>query len=312
MAAKLSCSNHLVNDARFRCAGCVADLCTDCVRQVAIRRGTIEQCRMCDGLVTAIAAADLRQRALATGSRAYLSRLGEFLQFPLSKSILFMLLGLAVFAAPLYWAVGHNISPGLALFGFMVMKGLEASIYFRMVAETGRGKTDLDPPDFGDLWEDLMAPFFRYLAALAPFIIAIAMWGDQLGSYTLAFVLFDYDPRLIADFPLPATLCLVGIVFLPLGTIIAAVSESFIAVLTPSMWINVLRVLGTTYLVGAALFYATMAVEVLLWVPLLLEVRAEHSIPVVTTLITIALAYVPMAIRARLLGGLIEPHLGEF
>lgn len=45
--------------------------------------------------------------------------------------------------------------------------------------------------------------------------------------------------------------------------------------------------------------------------PLILEARINLSIPVLTSVLTLFVGYIPMAIRARILGGLVQPYSGE-
>ena len=138
------------------------------------------------------------------------------------------------------------------------------------------------------------------------------LWGQELGSIQAAFILFAMDAALLFDGGgLPAILLCIGVALLPLLTIVAAVSGSVVSVLNPLIWVHAIRILGATYVVGALCFYAVLLVESLVWMPLLLDLRTEVDIPVITTLVTLFLAYLPMALRGRVLGGMVEPFLGD-
>jgi hypothetical protein len=64
-----------------------------------------------------------------------------------------------------------------------------------------------------------------------------------------------------------------------------------------------------TYVVGVAAFYGVLAFDFLVLRPLLLDLAADFDIPLLTTLTITTVAYLPMALRARILGAMCEPYL---
>jgi hypothetical protein len=290
--------------------------CADCVKHVWTPDGFVDECPRCKVVMKRLTEVADRLAARAAspepGAAAYLARLPEFLVFPARRSVLLMILGLTVFTGPLYWAVGANYHPALVWTGILVIKALEASVYFRMVTQTAYGEREISPPDVTDLADDLAGPLVRYLVATLP-ILAAAMWYGEarFDSMLLGILSLQLGFSNLLDYPGPAVLMAAGIVLLPLLTVIAAVSRSALAVANPALWVHSLRVLGTTYPVAVVAFYAMLGFEVFALGPVLVKLQLEYSIPVVTTFIALFAGYLAMALRARLLGGLCEPYFRE-
>lgn len=306
------CLRHPGERARFQCPKC-GSICERCNEHKWVGGGFVDRCLTCSQAVT-----ELRDRGkprITAEDRTvagYLHRIPEFLQFPLNRSAVYMLIGLTLITAPLYWAVTNNISGILALLGLLLIKSLEASVYFRFVFKSAYGESEIDPPDAENLVDDLFGPLLRYLAALSPIIMAIILWGQEIGSITAGFFLFAMKPSLLFDAGgLPAILLVAGLALLPLLTVVAAVSGSVTSVLNPVIWVNAIRILGGTYVVASVCFYAVLVAETLILVPLLIDLKAAADIPVLSTLAVLFLAYLPMALRARLLGGMVEPFLAD-
>lgn len=283
----------------------------DCSDHRWTPRGFADWCKTCKAPLER-----LDQPKVSTaepGPAAYLGRVREFLSFPFQRSVLVMLGGLAVFVAPLAWAVAHNIIPGVSAYGRIVIVGLEASIYFHFVTSTGYGKQTIEPPDFSDPGESLFEPATRYFAALVPLLLSLIWLGLELGSITDALALSAAkDPLVVLlDHPGPMAAILLSLLLLPILTVIAAVAGSAFTVLDPRVWIQSLRTVGATYFVATALFFTVLGLEIFVLGPVLLTIRADYSIPVLTSVVTLFISYLPMAFRARLLGGLIEPYFQD-
>jgi hypothetical protein len=95
-----------------------------------------------------------------------------------------------------------------------------------------------------------------------------------------------------------------GIALWPLMTMIAAIGKSVIATYNPIIWIKTLRTFGTDYVIGVLLFYAVLVAEALV-IP---QIARALTIPLFGALIVQFLAYLPMALRARLLGAICAPY----
>lgn len=315
-AHHLACRNHIDRPARFECRQCRAHVCDDCAKHTWVEGGFVDLCPLCGTALTAIegvAAAEAERDSVPDpGPSAYVARIPEFLTFVVNRSVLFMVIGLTMITLPLYWAVGHNMSMFLGILGILIIRGLEATVYFRFVSQTSFGETDIHPPEAADLVDELFGPLFRYLVALSPIIVGVAWWGlERFDSVWFGLLLFDAAPRDVLSFTGPAVLVCGGVALLPLLTIIAAISGSAVAVLNPLMWVHALRVFGVTYLVAAGAFYGLMAVDYMVVVPLLGRFRAAFDVPVFTSGVILIVAYLSMALRARVLGGLGEPYFRQ-
>ena len=290
--------------------------CADCARHVWTRQGFVDECPRCRVPMRELSAVVERMRKAAQaprpGTAQFLARIPEFLAFPGNKSVLWMVVGLALITTPLYWATRNNLAPMFMVVGVAIVKALEASVYFRFVTQTAYGVRDITPPDVTDLVDDLFGPLFRYLVALLPIIGAAAWWGEEaMGSAVMGLLLFEFNITALLSSTGPAVLFVAGVALLPLTTVVAAISRSAISVLNPAVWVSSLRILGPSYLVAVIAFYAVLAFEYLALVPVALKLNLEHSVPVVTSLFTAITAYLAMALRARILGGLCEPHFSE-
>lgn len=246
------------------------------------------------------------------GPAALLARLPAMPRFLARRALLFSLLGLAIITAPLYWGVQHNFNIAVGFMGLVLILGFESSIYFRIVVQSAYGEEEISPPDISDLHSDLIGPAFRYIAALVPIILGVVWYADQaFGSVWIGVIVFRADPLGILDYPGPTLLVVGGVVLLPLLTVIAAMSESFFAVLNPATWVNALRILSVTYLVGAVAFYAILAFEVFVWSDVLVWIAAHLDVPLLTRVLILFLGYLPFALRARLMGAVVEPYLSD-
>ena len=313
MAGKLTCSNHLDREARFSCTVCQTLLCDDCALRKWIRERPIDQCRSCQALLVAL---DARQTARAHGqldgdASGFLAQVPAYARLTFDTSVLFLIGGLLLITGPLYWAIPNNLSSGLGIFGTCLVKGLEMSVYLGILSQTADGKDEISPPDVTDLADDVFGPLWRYLAAILPILVGIAWFGAEIGSYTLALAAFSWDPRVILDHPGPAAVVAIGLGLLPLLTIIAAYSQSVIAVLNPKVWSDTIGVLGASYVAASMVFYAIMAIELWVMIPIYLWMKLHLDIPVVTSALILFSAYLLMALRARILGGLVRPHLAQ-
>ena len=314
MAAHLACANHADRVAVFECRQCHKHVCEDCTDRKWSQKGFTDLCPKCAipmlELTEAMRAIENAGSAPERGIRGFLVRIPDFLAFPATPAVLMICLGLAIITTPIYWAIGNNMSMFLALIGIVIVKSFELATYFRFVSQTAFGEKP-DTLDITDIWDDLIGPLVRYIAACLPIVAAVIWFGDTIGSVTIGALVFMMDQTIIFEFPGPATLYLVGMLLLPLLTVIAAVSRSAFDVLNPAIWLQSLRILGATYAVGALAYYLVLAFEIVFWNSMLLELRLDNPVPFVTPVLVNALTYLSMALRARILGVLCEPYFNE-
>jgi hypothetical protein len=315
MSRSVTCSVHPEQLAAFHCPQCRTDQCSSCADHRWMGSGFADLCRKCQ---TQLAVLEQHGRepgvAPPPGTRAYLARLPQFVAFPFRRDTLFVLFWLAASVSLLRWLPW--LLPGLVGIALLVLSlAMEIAVYIHFVTRTALGKEGLRPEDLDELQRSVIAPAGRYVLALVPLGLGLLWLFVDVRSSLLALLGHELHAGWLADLLLaslgPALLVVAGLLLLPLLTIIAAMGSAR-SVIDPRMWLVVLRSVGSTYPAGTIAFYAVWAVESLVWLPLLQHARAEWSIPVLTTVLVTFLSYLPMALRARLLGGIIEPHREYF
>jgi hypothetical protein len=312
MSSSATCSIHPDHPAAFHCPQCATAQCTGCADHRWTGSGFADLCRTCEApLVPGAQRGRAFGLAPLPGNLAYLRRLPQFLAFPFRRDTLLILLWVAASICLLRWL--RWVLPGhLGTMALVFSLGIDIAVYVHFITRTGLGKPGLRPEDFDDLQQSVIAPAGRYLLALLP-IVAGVMWyvwdrvwlpgADLAGtSYAILTQGGSFGPVLLIA---------LGLLLLPLLTIIAAMGSAR-SVIDPRMWLLAVRGVGPTYPAGMLAFYAVWAVEFLVWLPLLQRAAGAVAIPVVTTVLVTFLSYLPMALRARLLGGVIEPHRAHF
>ena len=319
----LSCSNHPGADAELECGPCRKVLCAACVRRVRAHGGFVNQCAACLALLRPLVvqghgqplpqpALMERHVAVVADPRPLVQRLPGAIAYVARPSVLMGLGGLALLCTPLYYLAARAMV-SMAFWALLVMFiafGLESAIYFRIVETGAHGEPDLDPPDITSLWDDLLAPATRYIAATLPILFAIAWFGDQIsGSYLVGFLVFVIKPTAIYDTTGPAALFTAGLLLWPLLTAIAAIGRSASAALNPGIWVKTFKIMKADYLIGMVAFYGVIAFDVFVWLRVRLFVAEKVQISYLTPLILAFLGYLPMALRGRVLGQMCQPYM---
>lgn len=318
MGGRLSCENHLDKDATFFCPQCDKHLCVGCTRHNWVGNGFVDQCAACDALLQDLS--DRRVRAdgarvgglrIDASAAGFIERLPRMLAYPFERSVLITLAGLTALVAPLRWATEQ---PGnfYWFIGLALIWGLTTSMYFTMIQRTAHGDETLETPDFDNLYDDFFWPVVLIFFASLPLFLGIGWYGEErFNSWFLGLAVVA-APSDILSYPGPLLLTVVGLALLPLLTAIAALSSSLRAVTNPSLWIESLKIMASTYPVAAGAFYGVLLFDAFVYTPLLLEIAQEVDIPVVTRLVVTFLSFLPLALQARILGALCEPYLGNF
>lgn len=290
----ISCGTHPTVDARHACSTCRTQFCDACVTAVGPPGKQVAQCKRCGGLATPLTSPlsphRARVRAIPAGTLA--SRLPGTLAYLGGLDLLFTLAGLAVLVALL--------KVGGFLFGLFAL-GLECVVAFRIVSTSGAGADRFEAPD-GDELGEVMGAAVRYLVALLPLILSLVWFA--MSTHAKAPV--PSPGTLLANLGPPALAILASIILWPLFTVIAAMSNSSLAILNPLIWVKTLRIMGRDYVVGALAFYAVFALEIFAIVPLAAAVNL--AIPFVGIVLALFITYLPLALRARILGELVRPY----
>jgi hypothetical protein len=314
-----ACTAHPAAPARAECTTCKRFLCTSCIGLAL--EGNDEHCSFCNAVATrlpptpAIAlepawdpqavgkphgSPTIPTAAVVSAGGAALadpSPMARVLSYVFSPSTLLVLLGLAVVSAVLRWA---------GFFGLIIAAGLQASYYFHIVVDSGRGSEHLDTPEFSDVFDSLLAPLVRYIAILVPMIAAVCWYASELArDWKVGVSLVLVRPHGIFAYPGPALLFVVALALWPLMTVIAAISSSTFEAYNPVTWFKSLRLFGRRYIAGALVFYALLVADSYL----LPELGGLRSIPYAGVVVLQLITTIAMALRASVLGLVCEPYL---
>lgn len=322
MGAQFACGNHLQAVAEFYCPTCDKHLCKDCTTHLWVARGFVDQCVACKAMLQHIGAKQVTAPGAKkagnpdtplAGARAFLEQLPAILSYPFKTSVLFTIAGLALLTAPLMWATGNNISGILGLIGFFFILGLEIMIYFQIVMRTAHGEEEMESPDFDNVFDDFFAPVGRYILALSPIIAGMFVFGEaMLDNALLGALVLLLKPSLVFEHNLAAVLFCSGVILLPLLTASAALGRSASAVLNPALWIQNLKIMWATYPIAVAAYYVVLAFDFLVFRELLfMDLAPSIPIPILGTWLIVSVSYLPMVLRARILGAMCRPYLRD-
>jgi hypothetical protein len=211
---------------------------------VALRVGPIDSdgCAKCRGLAE-------RLRARRAELRSFVDRIPSAFRYPLNPGGLLSILGLALVM---------RVLQVFGMLGAFLAFGVYWAFLFGVILATWKGQEALEPPDFSDVFEDLLLPAVRGVVAgaivLVPFVFrAVTLvlgavrergaggGGADAGLTVAAVVLTD---------PLIWLLLLASAAYLPAALLAAAVGRSVLAMLNPLVPIQVARALGSDYAVA--------------------------------------------------------------
>ncbi len=296
MGGTWACSEHPSRTAPYFCPRCKTHVCDDCATPTEAGRRQVYQCKKCDALLSRAGSGE------STGARhapPIWERIPDIFTYVTRPSVWLVIVGMAV----LWWVLRY------IPFGGILMGGIEAAVFFRVLESTAFGAEDLDPPDFSSVWDDLMSPLLRYIAAVFPIIFAI-IWGAAEFFNTLYALKAGGSPSELFDGMVgPVVLLFVGVALLPLLFAVAAIGRSVLSMFNPAIWIQSIRTMGVEYLVGSAFFYVALAVEVFVVFPLALQIYGVVDIVFVGPVISFSVAYFPMIVKARIIGAMCEPFM---
>jgi hypothetical protein len=225
--APIRCSKHPRERAGWHCDGCQTDLCPDCVTGSTSGTVSFVSCCSCAGQV--------QQLMVHRSSAPFSSRVLSVWRYPLNPSGLIAVAGLGFV---LY------LVPKFGCIGVLLFAGIFWGSMFAAIRHSGRGSDEIEPPDFTNLWDDLVAP------AVAGLVGTIVLW---LPAVVYSFyvrpkgaVLFD---------PFYWLMIAAGILYAPMAFIAAATNSGIGRMLNPLAIVAYIKRLGSDYLlaVGAIL-----------------------------------------------------------
>jgi hypothetical protein len=285
------CKRHPGVRAGWRCRGCAAALCPDCVVGQQLNGARFVSCVLCG------AAADVLTRHRKDVAPLAV-RLLDAPAFPFKRSVFTSLIAVAAFMAFLGWLVSlPGISMGRAIV-WGVRLGIFWSYMFYIVRITADGATALGVPDFRDKG-DLYWPAAKGMVGTA------LIWLPPL-AWMLATRGFDLSalPELWSS---PATwiFAALGVLYAPMALLEAATGAGIVEMLNPVTVVLAISRLGADYwrTVGAlaVLLFAGGLIDHLV-VPL----AQRLPVPLVSGWLASAVGlYVPF-VMARALGLLLH------
>lgn len=293
----------------FRCPECERAVCDDCTHHAWTSTGFIDRCLACDVPLVKLGK---DRTGLRRARLSYLQRATEAVTLLGNPSSLLLMAGLTLLVAPVVGVLQYVFDWGMAMLGRALVFALESTVYLAVIAQTASGESEVHPPDITHVEDDVVRPTLRYLAASLPIAIGILWFVTESTSSLRLLDVVGGQPQALLDEPMPALLIVVGMFLLPLLTLVAATCYSISAVLNPVVWVRALQVVGSDYFLAMVLFHSVFAFEVFVWLPWLADLYWQLDIPVLVLVATTFLGYLPMFVRARLLGLLIEPRYEQF
>ncbi len=308
------CPRHADAAATFECPDCRAFACGRCAKTLVVRNKPIAQCPGCGGMLRAMvvtsgasrAARDARQHQVREVS--LVGWLTDAARYVTRPSVLIAMVGLAVVAGICLWVSDRTI----ALYGaFMVLlaRALEATTYFHVVERSAFGDDELAPPEYDVFWDSVLTPVLRYLVASLPLLAGLVWYAVASDTGTRAPLLLAADPWQLFDHRGPAVVVCAGLLLWPLTTLVAAITRSLTSTLHPLVWIDTVRAMGRDYALATVGFLAILAIETMVWMPFVMEFAARVPSTFLAAILVAFLGYLPMVMRARLLGTAVEPHI---
>ena len=285
------CTTHPDALAGWGCASCGQDLCPDCVAPLRIAGGPAAVCRHCGGL-----------GALLTRPRRiepYWVMFPEFLRSLVSPDGLVQLLAIGGFLFLVDWMP--------TLTGGAVTLFVVVTYYLQVVNHAVQGGTRLpEPADFTGL-DSVLHANLRFFAITAFFWLPGALYvyyGIGLEA------LLAQGPAALLD-PGLAAVVIAGLLYIPGAIIAAAVADSVLAVLHPTLTLRIMLRLPGQYALTAAVWYALAAAEVVLLV-VVGAVTSFASIPAVTPILARMLTLVLPVLQAFVLGRFVFQNAEHF
>ena len=236
-----TCARHPNQRAAYRCKGCGRHLCTACVTERDIGTNVIKICVLCSGSTEPLHAEDASVGYIAS----------QVLVAPFRKHGL-ITLGIA--------ALVFTFAPFVP-FGGLIAAGAAAAFFFLTVNTASKGEFDV--PEIGDIsdWiDDLLLPAIKFTLAgwtvWLPVVLYFVFFkaGDIAEAATSAEAVRELlDPVLLA-------LLLLGVVYMPMATLVAAMQHSILALLNPFLVFGLIFRAPGAYFAALLMFYAAMAV----------------------------------------------------
>ncbi len=278
-----SCTVHAAQRAGWRCTVCQRTLCPDCTaeRRVPNSGTTIPVCVHCGGLATQLT----RQRKV----KDFLGALPSFVKSFFTMDGLASLVALGLFcylgrgALALVPVTLLNI--WMALVVYTVVYGIVIVYVFSVIQSAAQGSERLpDPADFTDPLS-LIAPVFRFVLALSYLWLPTVLYVSFVVTWQSVY--WDGPMQLFRD-PVLLALVVGGVVYFPVAVVVAAISDSVLAVLDLRIGLRIIARLPLQYAGAVLTCFVFLVVGWIygLWASIAVALIPVPFIPALTAQIT--------------------------
>ena len=261
------CKRHPSATAGWRCDGCGAPLCPECVEARRMQTVDLLFCRECGGRADTLLI-HRSEQARFTG------RLGQVWRYPFTKQGLMVAAGLGAVMA----FVAFMTQVTLIVFRLapaVIGAGLFWGAFFSIMRASVRGENEVPFPDYSDVFTDWLVPATRGLLAtsvvwltLLLYLVFAGGWDvlqyvDRLLSDPMFYMTgrFHSIPgeRLLGD-PTAWVLGIASLVYLPMALMMAVTGNSLLDALNPVKAVHGMLRLGRDYAVALGTLFTLGAV----------------------------------------------------
>jgi hypothetical protein len=242
------CQQHPRNPAGWRCQSCEAALCPDCAVGRRVQSVELVACGRCAGATEPLLA-HRRRVPLA-------ARLKKAWRYVFSPSGLQVVMAVSLMLSLLGGLRDMLLLPFLRVLPMALYGGIFWGTFYALVRASARGDTDLDTPEFNDLFRDAIAPSLRGLVTFTVVWLPALLYasarapGNNLLDGFGSLLLEGLPPGLRVD-PVLWALGLLGVVWLPMALMLTAAGQPLSAILNPLMALRMGKKLGRDYLLTA-------------------------------------------------------------
>ncbi|HYO59455.1 hypothetical protein [Archangium sp.] len=251
------CKRHPSATAGWRCDGCGAALCPECVEARRMQTVDLLFCRECGGRAETLVVHRSEQSSFA-------DRLGQVWRYPFNKHGLMVAAGLGALLA----LVGFMTQVTLIVARFIpaaLGAGLFWSSFFAIMRASVRGESAVPTPDYSDIFTDWLVPALRGLLATSVVWLTLLLYLVLVGGWDV----FQYVDRLLSDpmfymtgrfhsipgerllnDPVAWLLGIASLAYLPMSLMLAVTGDSLLDMLNPVRAVHGILRLGRDYAVA--------------------------------------------------------------
>ena len=281
------CSKHAGKRAGWRCESCQQNLCPDCAAHSGLTNTSAVLCVHCGGLAQRLMVAKPR--------RPYWEMLPTFIK------AIFSLEGVLQILAVSVAIILTNLIPFV---GGVISKFIFISYYFRVILQAAHGAERLpEPTDFTDI-SDIIGPMLRFfMASLMIWLPAALYIGFTVGISGFSLKALSGGVVLL--------LVIAGVLYFPAAIIVAAISDSALAVINPAITVRMILRFPGEYLLTVAVWGLLNVLDGFIWFNLLIWGSKFH-IPIFVPILVTMIGMIIPVFTGFILGRLIYQNAEHF